>query len=201
MFFPLFVVQQWTLVLFCEHTYGCITDPPHSPHSYCDDPLLLIYFSVQMQNCCYLSVTPLLTVRNNSSHSPHPLCEVSIIVTHIMSSRWRDYDQTARTLWHHYLIIILRSSRTELRCVSAWAKRYHVFLLCAVPSHFEVTVIETQIMTSHQLTLLPHFIVAMSSLSLCYLRLSLNRAQMTVIPFLLMRSRTWAPFRHERKWQ
>ena len=165
MFFPLFVVQQWTLALFCEHTYGCITDPNPSPHSYCDDPLLLIYFSVQTQNCCYLSVTPLLTVRNNSSHSPHPLCEVSIIVTHIMSSRWRDYDQTARTLWHHYLIIILRSSRTELRCVSAWAKRYHVFLRCAVPSHFEVTVIETQIMTSHQLSLLLHFIVAMSSLS------------------------------------
>ena len=88
-----------------------------------------------MQNCCYLSVTPLLTVRNNSSHSPHPLCEVSIIVTHIMSSRWRDYDQTARTLWHHYLIIILRSSRTELRCVCAWAKKVSCFpTLCATQS-------------------------------------------------------------------
>ena len=99
------------------------------------------------------------------SPSLHPICVDGIIDTHIMTLRRRGYDQTARTLWHHYLTIILRSSRTELRCVSAWAKRYHVFLLCAVPRHFEVTVIETQIMTSQQLGLLPHFIVAMSSLS------------------------------------
>ena len=87
----------------------------------------------------------------------------------------------------HYDITILlsfyvRPERSSGACAHE-QKRYYVFLRCALPSHFEVTVIETQIMTSHQLTLLPHFIVAMSSLSLCYLRLSLNSAQMTVIPF------------------
>ena len=117
------------------------------------------------------------------AQSLHPICVDGIIDTHIMTSRRQGYEQTARTLWHHNLTVIYARAWTELRCVSAWAKRYHVFLLCAVPRHFEATVIETQIMTSHQLTLLPHFIVAMSSLSLCYLRLSLNSAQMTVIPF------------------
>ena len=55
-----------------------------------------------------------------------------------------------RSRAHALKSVIYARPWTELRCVSAWAKRYHVFLLCAVPRHFEATVIETQIMTSQQ---------------------------------------------------
>ena len=153
-----------------------------------------------MQNCCYLSVTPLLTVRNNSSHSPYPLCEVSIIVTHIMSSRWRGYDQTAWSLWHHYLII-LRLSRTELRCVSAWANRYHVFPpLCGTQSlrsdcnwnsdnDFTPTDAITTLHCGYVVTIFVLFTLVP------------EQSSDDSDTFLLMRSRTWAPFRHERKCQ
>ena len=92
-----------------------------------------------MQNCCYFSVTPLLSVRNNSTHSPYPLCVDAVIDTHIMTSRQRGYDQTARTLWRHYLTVIYARPWTELRCVRTWAicpvtRCYH---LTAVPRHFE----------------------------------------------------------------